>query len=125
MRWFFSELRCWLHNIFNSRPPATNFREGQRALMVKLMSGAGIFCGLLAVWLVFEIKDRSWPGVLREQQLELLGWALIGAFCGMLLVIVALTIGGPIGKTQAKVDTKLGSIDLNAQGDEDSSRSTE
>jgi len=118
MKWFFTELKSWIHGIFNSRPPATTFREGQRALMVKLMSGAGIFCGLLAVWLVFEIKDVSWPEALRSQQLELLGWALIGAFCGMLMVIVALTIGGPIGKTQAKVDTKLGSIDLNAQGDD-------
>lgn len=118
MKWFWNELKDWLHNIFNSRPPATTFREGQRALMVKLMSGAGIFCGLLAVWLVFEIKDVSWPEALRSQQLELLGWALIGAFCGMLMVIVALTIGGPIGKTQAKVDTELGSIDLNAQGDD-------
>lgn len=120
MKWFFTELKSWVHGIFNSRPPATTFREGQRALMVKLMSGAGIFCGLLAVWLVFEIKDVSWPEALRSQQLELLGWALIGAFCGMLMVIVALTIGGPIGKTQAKVDTELGSIDLNAQGDGDS-----
>lgn len=118
MKWFFTELKSWIHGIFNSRPPATTFREGQRALMVKLMSGAGIFCGLLAVWLVFEIKDVSWPEALRSQQLELLGWALIGAFCGMLMVIVALTIGGPIGKTQAKVDTELGSIDLNAQGDD-------
>lgn len=118
--WIYTETRDLIVRFLRTtRPPPTTFREGQRSLMVKLMSGAGIFCGGLAIWLVMIVKDVSWPEALREQQLSIIGWALIGAFVGMMLVIIALMIGGPVGKGQAKIETKAGSIDLNLEGDDE------
>lgn len=85
--------------------------------MVKLMSGAGIFCGLFAVWLVTKILDKGWPVELRDHQLTLVGHALILAFLGMLLVIIALMIGGPVGKTQVKLGKD--GLDMNAEDKEE------
>jgi hypothetical protein len=123
--WIYTETRDLIVRFLRStRPPPETFREGQRSLMVKLMSGAGIFCGGLAIWLVLVIKDQSWPETLRGQQLELIGWALIGAFVGMTLVILALMIGGPVGKGQAKVEGPGGTkMDLSLEGDDEPSPS--
>lgn len=118
--WLYIELKDLIIRFFRStRPPPETLREGQRSLMIKLMSGAGIFCGGLAIWLVMVIKDQTWPEALRGQQLELIGWALIGAFIGMMLVIIALMVGGPVGKGQVKVETPAGSAEIGVEGDEE------
>ena len=100
---FWSKVEDFFRNLFMSRPPATTFREGQRALMVKLMCASGIFSGLLAIGLLLVVWQGAWPDDLASKRLDILGWGLAGSFAGMMIVQLALTVGGPIGKTKFSI----------------------
>jgi len=110
-------ITTFLHNVFMSRPPASTFKEGQRALMVKLMSAAGMFCGILSIILVYIIWRGGWQEALQGQQLSILGWGLAGCIIGMLIVIIALTIGGPVGRTSLKVSKDGAEVTTEGDGD--------
>lgn len=64
--------------------------------------GAGLVCTAMAVGILFVVWMGGWPAGTEHQRLSILGWGLLGALAGMGMVIVALAIGGPVGRLKAK-----------------------
>ncbi len=93
----------WVESKFISKPEADTFAEGQRSLMVKLLAGAGMFCGLFGIVLVLAVWLGNWDESQQQTQLYILGIALVLVMVGMLGVIRALAIGGPVGKQTMKL----------------------
>ena len=80
-------------------PKPVTYAEGQRQLYGWLMIAAGLWSGLVAmvltsmfVWLAFKFPDE------RELILYILAIALGANQAGSMMVILALALGGPVGK---------------------------
>ncbi len=100
-----------------TRPPdpgTTGPAERMRALMVWMLFGAGIVCTALATAALLIAWLGHWPAGREAQRLDIVGHALLGGLAGMGAVIVALAIGGPIGRLKGKV----GPIEIDAEGDQ-------
>lgn len=103
MRTFFTWAATALAGLFNPAilPPATTFAEGQQALMVKMLSRAGIAATVvviaLAGFLVFLIVTGTAPELRELAAYGLLG---VAALYGLINLIVALSfsVGGPVGR---------------------------
>lgn len=95
-------------------PPPTSFAEGQRALYGWLMAAAGMFAGICAVALVVILVWGGWPVTLYGRILTLLGLALGGFIAAMITVIVALAVGGPVGKLKASATRDGASFEAEA-----------
>lgn len=100
-----------------TRPPdpgTTGPAERMRALMVWMLFGAGIVCTALATAALLIAWLGHWPAGREAQRLDIVGHALLGGLCGMGAVIVALAIGGPVGRLKGRV----GPIEIDAEGDQ-------
>jgi hypothetical protein len=98
-------------------PVPTTFAEGQRAIYGWLMAGLGIFCGIAFASLIVLL----WRGFTPDTEAQRLAYiALLGAGfpVGMLSVIVALAVGGPVGRF------KLDATKDGLQAEADSSSTT-
>ena len=80
-------------------PPPTTFEQGQRLMFGLMMVGAGIFCGLGAValtvlfaWLAFKLPAHQLPII------YVLAGSLAGAIIGMMVVLISMAVGGPVGR---------------------------
>lgn len=93
-------------------PPPANFAEGQRALYGWLMAAAGIFCGLAFVGLIILLWKGGWSNATEGQRIAAIALLGAGFPTGMLSVIVALAVGGPVGKFAVSKD---GSIEAEAK----------
>lgn len=96
-------------------PPPTTFAEGQRQLFGLLMAAAGVFCGCVALGLIAILVWGNWPSTLYGQIVTILGLTLGGFIMSMSAVIIAMAVGGPVGKFSAKA-SKDG-FELGADGD--------
>ena len=96
-------------------PPPTTFAEGQRQLFGILMAAAGVFCGAVAVGLIAILVWGGWPETLYGQILTILGVTLGGFIAAMTAVIIAMAVGGPVGRFKASA-SKDG-FGLEADGD--------
>lgn len=97
-------------------PPPTSFSEGQRQLYGWMMIGAGIACGAMAVAMVIIFVWGGWPESRYEQILTILGVGFGGFLAGMMIVMVALAVGGPVGRFKGGVSK--GGLDFEVSGDE-------
>lgn len=103
IRNFFAYCALALGGIFNPAilPPATTFAEGQQALMVKMLSRAGIGASAivvgLSVFLGYLIIADTAPNLRELCVYGLLG---VGVFYGLINIVVALSfsVGGPVGR---------------------------
>jgi len=86
--------------------------ERMRALMVWMLFGAGIVCTALAAASLTIAWRGGWPPGTEAKRLDIVGWALAGGLGGMGAVIVALAIGGPVGRLKGKV----GLFEIDAEG---------
>ena len=86
----------------NGLPPPTTFAEGQRALYGWLMAAAGVFAGSVALGLITILVWGGWPVTLYGRILTILGIALGGFLSAMIAVIIALAVGGPVGRISVK-----------------------
>jgi predicted small integral membrane protein len=96
-------------------PPPTSFAEGQRALYGWLMSAAGVFCGIVAVVMVGLLMWGNWNPAHERLILIILGCSLGGFITLMGAVIIALAVGGPVGKFTVKAGKD--GAELGAEGD--------
>ncbi|MBA4010777.1 MAG: hypothetical protein C0481_02820 [Phenylobacterium sp.] len=64
------------------------------------------------VWLVFVLKDGTWPEALRGQQLETIG-ALALVHAGLVAVVVV-----SLAAVKLEAQTRLGSISIGGDGDD-------
>lgn len=79
-------------------PKPDTFPEGQRALYGWLIAAAGIFCGLAFAGLIILLWRGGWSQATEAQRIAAIALLGAGFPTGMLSVIVALAVGGPVGR---------------------------
>lgn len=97
-------------------PPPTSFSEGQRLIYGWMMIGGGLFCGGMAIAMVVIFVWGGWPEARYEQILTILGVGFGGFLAGMMVVMVALAVGGPVGRFKGGVGKE--GLNFEASGDE-------
>jgi Na+/proline symporter len=78
-------------------PPGT-FAEGQRYIYGLLASTAGMFCGAAAGFMVALLMWGGWSPAEEHTIVTIFGWALGGFIAAMIVVMVGLLAGGPVGR---------------------------
>lgn len=97
-----------------SLPPPTSFAEGQRQLFGRLMAAAGMFCGACAVAMICLLM---WGGFSKDEEhtiVVIFGGSLGGFILLMGAVIVAMAVGGPVGKFKASASKDGASLEAEA-----------
>ena len=83
-----------------SLPPAGTFAEGQRYIYGLLASAAGMFCGAAAIVMVALLMWGGWSAAEEHTIITIFGWSLGGFIAAMIVVIVGLLAGGPVGRVK-------------------------
>jgi hypothetical protein len=81
-----------------SLPPPGTFAEGQRYIYGLLAAAAGMFCGASAVAMVALLMWGGWSRDEEHSIVLIFGWSLGGFIAAMIVVIVGLLAGGPVGR---------------------------
>jgi hypothetical protein len=79
-------------------PAPGTFAEGQRYIYGLLASAAGIFCGCSAVATIALLMWGRWSRAEEHSIVTIFGWSLGGFIAAMVIVIVGLLAGGPVGR---------------------------
>lgn len=79
-------------------PPPTTFAEGQRNAYGLLAAAAGMFCGACAVATIALLMWGGWSSAEEHSIVAIFGWSLGGFIVAMVVVIVGLLAGGPVGR---------------------------
>jgi len=79
-------------------PPPGTFAEGQRYIYGLLASAAGMFCGICSVGMVALLMWGRWSPAEEHTIVTIFGWSLGGFIAAMVVVIVGLLAGGPVGR---------------------------
>ena len=96
-------------------PPATSFAEGQRYIYGLLASAAGMFCGAAASVMVALLM---WGGFSAREEhaiVTIFGWSLGGFIAAMMMVIVGLLAGGPVGRLKVSASRDGAAIEADGQ----------
>ncbi|HKX92346.1 MAG TPA: hypothetical protein VJM15_07980 [Sphingomicrobium sp.] len=99
-----------------SLPPPGTFAEGQRLVYGLLAAAAGMFCGGCAVAMVALLMWGGWSPAEEHSIVIIFGWSLAGFITAMIVVIVGLLAGGPVGRV--KVSATRDGATLEAGGEE-------
>jgi hypothetical protein len=81
-----------------SLPPPATFAEGQRYIYGLLAAAAGMFCGACAVAMIALLMWGGWSPGEEHRIVAIFGWSLGGFIAAMVVVIVGLLAGGPVGR---------------------------
>jgi len=81
-----------------SFPPAGTFAEGQRYIYGLLASAAGMFCGACAIGMIALLMWGGWSRSEEHGIVAIFGWSLGGFIIAMIVVIIGLLAGGPVGR---------------------------
>ena len=98
-----------------SLPPPGTFAEGQRYIYGLLAAAAGIFCGLCAVVMVALLMWGGWSLSEEHSIVIIFGWSLGGFILAMIVVIVGLLAGGPVGRFKVAASRDGASIEAAGQ----------
>lgn len=79
--------------------------------------GGGISCTLLAVGIVLIVWLGKWAIPMQKIQLYILGGALCGFLIGMLLVLIALAVGGPLGRLKLSASKEGFGVEASGDGE--------
>jgi hypothetical protein len=101
----------------NRLPPPQTFAEGQRYVYGVLAAAGGVFCGACAVGMVALLMWGGWSPAEEHSIVAIFGWSLGGFICAMVVVIVGLLAGGPVGRF--KVEASRAGALFEAEGAED------
>lgn len=87
-----------IHKMTVKTPPAPLTPEASflRRLLTFALLGAGPVMCSFAVWLIIIVAYGDWEVGRQEQQIEALAIALFMFIGGILFVVAAIAIGGPI-----------------------------
>lgn len=96
-------------------PPPQTFAEGWRSIYGWAIIGSGLFCGLMAMAMVVIFVWGGWPEARYEQILTILGIGFGGFLAGMVIVMVAMAVGGPVGRFRGGVNK--GGLEFEASND--------
>jgi len=81
-------------------PPPGTFAEGQRYIYGLLASAAGMFCGAAAGFMVALLMWGGWNPSEQHTIIIIFGCSLGGFIAAMIVVIVGLLAGGPVGRVK-------------------------
>jgi len=90
-------------------PPPDSFAEGQRYIYGLLAASAGMFCGAAAVGMVALLMWGGWSAAEEHSIVGIFGWSLGGFIAAMVIVIVGLLAGGPVGRFKVEA-TRTGAL---------------
>ena len=79
-------------------PSPATFAEGQRYIYGLLASAGGMFCGAAAGFMVALLMWGGWSTAEEHSIVAIFGWSLGGFIVAMVVVIVGLLAGGPVGR---------------------------
>jgi hypothetical protein len=96
-------------------PPPQSFAEGQRYVYGLLAAAAGIFCGLCAVALVALLMWGPWSPAAEHAIVAIFGWSLGGYIGAMIVVIVGLLAGGPVGRFKLSASRDGACVEADSQ----------
>ena len=97
-----------------SLPPPGTFAEGQRYIYGLLASAAGIFCGTCAVAMIALLMWGDWSLAEEHSIVIIFGWSLGGFIAAMVVVIVGLLAGGPVGRFKVVASSRGAMIEADA-----------
>jgi hypothetical protein len=100
----------------NRLPPPQTFAEGQRTIYGLLASAGGMFCGACAGAMVALLMWGGWSRAEEHTIITIFGCALGGFIVAMVVVIVGLLAGGPVGRF--KVEASRDGASFEAEGRE-------
>ena len=92
-----------------SLPPPATLAEGQRYIYGLLAAAAGMFCGVCAVAMIALLMWGGWSAAEEHSIVAIFGWSLGGFIAAMIVVIVGLLAGGPVGRFKVAA-TREGAI---------------
>ena len=95
----------------NELPPAQNFAEGQRYIYGLLASAAGMFCGAASGFMVALLMWGGWSRSEEHRIVTIFGWSLGGFIAAMVVVIIGLLAGGPVGRFKVAASKDGASIE--------------
>ena len=95
-------------------PPPGTFAEGQRYIYGLLAAAAGMFCGACAVAMVALLMWGRWSAAEEHSIVIIFGTSLGGFIAAMVVVIVGLLAGGPVGRF--KVEATRDGASFEAEG---------
>ena len=97
----------------NPLPPPRTFAEGQRYIYGLLAAAAGMFCGACAIAMVALLMWGGWSLSQERNIVLIFGWSLGGFIAAMIVVIVGLLAGGPVGRFRFAASREGASIEAN------------
>ena len=99
----------------NKLPPPRTFAEGQRYIYGLLASAAGVFSGGAACFMVALLMWGGWSAAEQHTIVTIFGWSLGGFIAAMIVVIVGLLAGGPVGRFKVSASRDGASIEADAE----------
>ena len=90
-------------------PPPGTFAEGQRYIYGLLAAAAGMFCGACALGMIALLMWGGWSTAEEHSIVLIFGWSLGGFIAAMVIVIVGLLAGGPVGRFRVEA-TRSGAL---------------
>lgn len=96
-------------------PPLGTFAEGQRYIYGLLASAAGMFCGAAAGFMVALLMWGGWSLAEEHTIVRIFGWSLGGFIVAMVVVIIGLLAGGPVGRVKFTATREGASVEADAQ----------
>ena len=78
-------------------PPPASFAEGQRYIY-GLLAAAAEMSAALVVFMVALLMWGDWGQAEQHSIVDIFGWSLGGFIVAMIVVIVGLLAGGPVGR---------------------------
>jgi hypothetical protein len=98
-----------------SLPPPATFAEGQRYIYGLLAAAAGMFCGACAVAVIALLMWGGWSPGEEHSIVAIFGWSLGGFIAAMVVVIVGLLAGGPVGRFKLAAGRDGASVEAGAE----------
>jgi len=99
----------------NKLPQAATFAEGQRYIYGLLASAAGMFCGAAAGFMVALLMWGGWSQAEQHTIVTIFGWSLGGFIAAIIVVIVGLLAGGPVGRFKLTASRDGASVEADSK----------
>lgn len=96
-------------------PSPATFTEAQRCIYGLLASAGGMFCGVAAESIVALLMWGGWSPVEEHRIVTIFGWSLGGFIVAMIVVIVGLLAGGPVGRFKVTASRDGAAIEADGQ----------
>ena len=99
-------------------PPPDSFAEGQRYVYGLLASAAGMTCGAAAGFMIALLMWGGWNRAEEHSIITIFGWSLGGFIAAMIVVIIGLLAGGPVGRVRFSASRDGATIEADCVDDE-------